>query len=144
MKKNKEKGFSLVELLIVLVIVGLLASIAIPFLRRAMNASQNSNIFASLKTAASTQVTYHIQNNRFARLDELNNELSGALGTSSGNDLVRGDFILTMTPNSNPTDAELRDSYTIVATRQVVGSDLPYLATIDESGNVTDNLFSQN
>ena len=143
MKKNNQKGFSLIELLVVVVIVGIIATLAIPFLRRALNASQNSNIYASLRTSASTQLNFFTKNNRFARLDELNNELGGSLGTSSGTDLVKGRFILTMTPNSNPTDAELRETYTIVATRQIVGGEVPYVATVDETGRVQDNLFSQ-
>lgn len=143
MNKEKQKGFSLVELLIVVVIVGLIASIAIPYLTKALHASQNNNIYASLKSAAATQVNFFTHNNRFARLDELNNEMGGVLGTQDNDDLVRGQFTISMSPNSNPTDAELREGYTIIATRQISGSDLPYLATIDQSGTVTDNLFSQ-
>lgn len=142
MNKQNERGFSLIELIVVVVIVGVIATIAIPYLFRAMNASQNSNIFASLRSAASTQVNFFSQNNRFARLDELNTILGGSLGTASGDDLVKGRFVLTMSPDSNPSDADLADAYTIVATRQVSGSDLPYVATVDESGRVVDNLFS--
>jgi prepilin-type N-terminal cleavage/methylation domain-containing protein len=145
MKIKQQDGFSIVELIVVVVIIGIIAAIAVPYLQKALHASQNGNIFSSLKTAATTQVNFYTKNNRYARLDELNNELSGSLGTPSGTDLVKGNFIITMAvPNPNPTDAELSGGeYEIIATRQLSGSDLPYVASIDQTGRVSDNLFSQ-
>lgn len=140
MKTNNEQGFSLIELIIVIVVLGIISVYAIPYLQKAVNASQNSNMNASLKTAASTQVNFYSQNNRFARLGELNTMLAGALGKGSG-DLTRGPFTVVMTPNS-PTDADLRDEYKIIATRTVTGSDFPYVTMIDQSGRVQDNLFA--
>ena len=145
MNVDQQKGFSIVELIVVVVIVGIIAAIAVPYLQKALHATQNNNIYASLKSAATTQVNFYSKNNRYARLGELNNELGGALGTTMGNDIVKGNFIITMAvPNQNPTDAELSGGeYEIIATRQVAGSDLPYVASIDQTGRVSDNLFSQ-
>lgn len=145
MNIKQQNGFSIVELIVVVVIVGIIAAIAVPYLQKALHASQNNNIYASLKSAATTQVNFYSKQNRYARLDELNNELGGALGTTMGTNIVKGNFIITMAvPNQNPTDAELSGGeYEIIATRQLAVGDLPYVASIDQTGRVSDNIFSQ-
>ena len=70
MQKN-EKGFSLVELLLVVVIIGLIASMAIPYLQKAVGRAENGNAYASLKTLTKAQLDYFATNGRYARLDEL-------------------------------------------------------------------------
>jgi len=137
MKKRNEQGFSLIELLIVVVIIGIIAALAVPALQKAVRATENGNTFATMRTIASTQVNYYSQNNRFGRLAEVNNLLSSSIGSPSGtpNQLSRGKFLLTMTPAS-PTDAELKDGYTITATRNVTGEGVTYVYELTQAGEI--------
>jgi len=135
MKGKRESGFSLIELLIVVVIVGIIASVAVPALQKGLRAAENGNTFATMRTIASTQVNYYSQNNRFGRLTEVNNLLSSAIGTNSGNDINRGKFVLSMSP-AVPTDQELRNGYTITATRNIAGEGVTYVYELTQGGEI--------
>jgi prepilin-type N-terminal cleavage/methylation domain-containing protein len=137
-----EKGFSLLELLLVVTILGIITVIAVPWLQKAIGAAENGNAFASLKTVSSTQIDYYSKRNRFARLDELNAETNGSLGTINGSTLKRGVFTLTMNP-INPDDAELRDDFQIIATKGATLSDTPCVLSLEASGAITE-IFGTN
>jgi prepilin-type N-terminal cleavage/methylation domain-containing protein len=135
MKKSGQLGFSLVELLLVVVIIGVIAAMAVPAYQKGMWAAENGSAFGTMRTIASTQVAFFAQNNRFGRLDEINSRVGGGIGTVVGDNLVRGRYVYSMSPSS-PTDAELRTEYLITAKREVTGDTL-YQFELDQSGRIT-------
>lgn len=135
MARANQRGFSLIELLIVVVVVGIVASLAVPALQKGIRAAENGNAFGSMRAISSSQVGFFSSNNRFGRLAEINNTLSGSLGTVVGNQINHGKFVFEMAPAA-PTDAELRQGYTITATRNVTGEGLIYKYEIDQTGEI--------
>ncbi|MCC7305953.1 MAG: prepilin-type N-terminal cleavage/methylation domain-containing protein, partial [Acidobacteria bacterium] len=115
-----QKGFSLIELLVVVVIVGVVAALAVPAYQRGILAAEIRSVHATMKVMSSSQAMFFSQNQRFARLSELNSINANQLGTISGDRMFRHNFTFEMTPLA-PTDAELRESYAIGAFRDAAG-----------------------
>jgi type IV pilus assembly protein PilE len=133
MKKNNQSGFSLIELLLVITILGVISAIGVPSLQKGIKAADNVSAFGTMRTIATIQVGYYSSNGRFARLSELTNTVKN-LGTPSGSSYVRGRFVLEMSPLS-PTDAELKVGYTITATGPSDGG-TPYVFRVSQTGQV--------
>ena len=96
MKKRSENGFSIIEVLVVCAIIGIIAALAIPFLQKAIRATENGSTFATMRSVSSTQMSFYSQNNRFGRITEINNIMSNAIGTQFGVQVNRGKFVFEM------------------------------------------------
>ena len=138
MNNHNEKGFSLIELLLVVVVIGIIAALAIPSLQRARLAAENGSTFAAMRSLNSVQVTFFSQNSRFARLSELNAIQGNNFGTVVDPKLIRGRFTFEMNgPGGlNPSDADLRTEYGIAAIRDVPGEDTVYRYELTQSGEI--------
>jgi prepilin-type N-terminal cleavage/methylation domain-containing protein len=72
-----EKGFTLIELMIVIAIIGILAAIAIPQFSAYRTRSYNSASQADLRNAATAQEAYYVDNQTYAAPSSLTGSTFG-------------------------------------------------------------------
>jgi len=68
---NKKNGFSLLELLIVVAIILIIATIAIPSLLRSRQAANESHAVANLRTLNTAEVQYISSNQQYGDLSQM-------------------------------------------------------------------------
>lgn len=140
MEKRNEAGFSIIEMLMVLVCLSVIAAISVNYYIKAKISAENTSAVATLSLMRQNEVVHFTQQQRFARLDELN-VLHGNLGTvQSDLTLTRGPFKFDLTTSGGtPTDSDpksLESDYLITATRMRDNS-VPYVFTLDQTGVIT-------
>lgn len=116
---SQEKGFSLIELLLVVTILGILSTIAVPSLLRSRDAAEAASAKVLLRTIHTAQAGYHFHNGRYGRLNELNDHVGGSLGTTNGINLTRAKYFYFLFPS---TDAALQTQFTVIAYKVTGGS----------------------
>src|SRR3979490_3091918 len=85
---NKEKGFSLIELLIVVAIILIIAAIAIPNLLRSKMASNEAATVAALRTINTSSVAYSTTYGQYPDTLGSLGPMSGTSPTSTTADLI--------------------------------------------------------
>lgn len=108
---HNSKGFTLIEIMIVVVVVGILASIAYPSYQEYVNRSNRAEGQAFLSDIAARQERYFSQNNAYVTADTDRSKL-GLTGNQSANQRYTvslssvandGGYTLTATPNFTET-----------------------------------------
>ena len=146
MYMSKQKGFSLIELLIVVAIILIIAAIAIPNLLRSKMAANEASAVGSLRMINTSCVAFSTAYGFFpAALSDLGPVASGGTASSTSADLI--DSVLSAGTKSgytfSYTPGNGNQTYTLTATPIVVGqtgqrmffSDLSGVIRADNSGS---------
>ena len=117
--RTKQKGFSLIELLIVVAIILIIAAIAIPNLLRSKIAANQASAVGSLRTLNTSCIAFSTSYGQFpAALTNLGPVASGSTASSTSADLI--DSVLSAGTKSGYTfvytAGNANQSYTITAT----------------------------
>jgi type IV pilus assembly protein PilA len=99
-KKRDERGFTLIELMVVTGIIGILAAIAIPNFSAYRQRSYNAAAISDVRNAATAQEAYYVDNSGYT------SSMSTLMGTSYG---------LNISPNVNLTGAGGSSGYTMTS-----------------------------
>jgi prepilin-type N-terminal cleavage/methylation domain-containing protein len=118
MRNNKQKGFSLIELLIVVAIILIIAAIAIPNLLRSKMAANEASAVAALRTLNTTEILYSTNCNSLSTdLTSLGPAVvAGTPVCKTGEDLVdvvMSGEVTTAPTNGSPTKFS-KSGYTFV------------------------------
>jgi len=113
-KKRERKGFTLIELMVVILIVGILAAVAIPLMRGRIDAAKWSEGKAMMGTIATALRAYGAEKGDDGTWPPSVTQLGFVAGDLTGTYFVDGNFTWVNATYSSLANPSL--TYTIIAT----------------------------
>ena len=162
-RKLVRKGFTLVEILIVVVILGILAAIVIPQFTNASEAAKASSVLSQLQTLRSQVELYKNQhNNEYPTSDgtltgtwdwtKMTNktDIDGAVGTTAGTHIYgpymqqapKNPFVATTATTTMGTATDGTDGWVLNTTSGVIRAAVPSATAAEQNMDTTNDVVA--